>query len=666
MSATADAAFFSSYLGDAPLLNVPGRTFPVHTMHLEEVEVMVGRRAAKGVSLALDAAEVDGALLLATIEHVVLNGVPGAVLVFLSGAREIERCCAEIEGSRRLREVPMRVVALHGSLPPAAQRRAFELAPPGTRKVVVATNVAETSVTISDIVHVIDSGLVKSKGWNACTRIASLRDERVSAASAAQRRGRAGRVQEGHCYRLWPENLRLMPQALPEMSRVPLEEIILELSLLGAPSAVSLLAQAPTPPSPTAVRAASQNLIELQAIELRVAGTGAGARGGAGGGLGGLVVRGVGNPNAPSYQLTPLGWHMSSLPVDPRIGKMLLLAAVCGCLHPILSVAAALSLSGRSIFLSPHGKQVDASTAQRAAFGALRSDQLALAAAYDAWVEAREEGGARAERALCDRLFLNGQALREVERGRRELLHHLISAGFVPASVPASAHASDLAMAVSPHASDLAKAVSPHASDLAKAVSPHASDLAKAVSPHASDLAKAASPHASDLALLRGIVCAALYPNVAAATRTTAQQSHACYEKLTLAGGELQAWMHPSSLNAQVEKAESGLYVFLEKVDTSRLFIRETSRVPPAALLLFGATPSELDVERVKQTGRVELGGGVRVRASPQTTLLFKLLRRELDDLLVRKARAPGTWPERDPAGVAVVETVRAVIGRFA
>jgi HrpA-like RNA helicase len=630
MSATADAAFFSSYLGDAPLLNVPGRTFPVHTMHLEEVEVMVGRRAAKGVSLALDAAEVDGALLLATIEHVVLNGVPGAVLVFLSGAREIERCCAEIEGSRRLREVPMRVVALHGSLPPAAQRRAFELAPPGTRKVVVATNVAETSVTISDIVHVIDSGLVKSKGWNACTRIASLRDERVSAASAAQRRGRAGRVQEGYCYRLWPENLRLMPQALPEMSRVPLEEIILELSLLGAPSAVSLLAQAPTPPSPTAVRAASQNLIELQAIELRVAGTGAGARGGAGGGLGGLVVRGVGNPNAPSYQLTPLGWHMSSLPVDPRIGKMLLLAAVCGCLHPILSVAAALSLSGRSIFLSPHGKQVDASTAQRAAFGALRSDQLALAAAYDAWVEAREEGGARAERALCDRLFLNGQALREVERGRRELLHHLISAGFVPASVPGPAPTSVPASA------------------------------------HASDLAKAVSPHASDLALLRGIVCAALYPNVAAATRTTAQQSHACYEKLTLAGGELQAWMHPSSLNAQVEKAESGLYVFLEKVDTSRLFIRETSRVPPAALLLFGATPSELDVERVKQTGRVELGGGVRVRASPQTTLLFKLLRRELDDLLVRKARAPGTWPERDPAGVAVVETVRAVIGRFA
>ena len=637
MSATADAAFFSSYLCDAPLLSVPGRTFPVHTMHLEEVEVMVGCRAAKGVSLALDAAEVDGALLLATIEHVVLNGVPGAVLVFLSGAREIERCCAEIEGSRRLREVPLRVVPLHGSLPPAAQRRAFEVAPPGTRKVVVATNVAETSVTISDIVHVIDSGLVKSKGWNACTRLASLRDERVSSASAAQRRGRAGRVQEGHCYRLWPAKFRLMPQALPEMSRVPLEEIILDLSLLGAPSAASLLAQAPTPPSPTAVRAASQNLIELQAIELRVAkaGAGAGARGGAGGGLDGLVARGnpnaiLGNPNAPSYQLTPLGWHMGSLPVDPRIGKMMLLAAVCGCLHPILSVAAALSLSGRSIFLSPHGKQVDASTAQRAAFGALRSDQLALAAAYDAWVEAREEGGARAERALCDRLFLNGQALREVERGRRELLHHLISAGFVPASVPGPAPTSVPASA------------------------------------HASDLAKAMSPHASDLALLRGIVCAALYPNVAAATRTTAQQSHACYEKLTLAGGELQAWMHPSSLNAQVEKAESGLYVFLEKVDTSRLFLRETSRVPPAALLLFGATPSELDVERVKQTGRVELGGGVRVRASPQTTLLFKLLRRELDDLLVRKARAPGTWPEREPAGVAVVETVRAVIGRFA
>ena len=128
---------------------------------------------------------------------------------------------------------------------------------------------------------------------------------------------------------------------------------------------------------------------------------------------------------------------------------------------------------------------------------------------------------------------------------------------------------------------------------------------------------------------------------------------------------EIQAWMHPSSINAQPERAESGLYVYMEKVDSSRLFLRETTRLPPAALLLFGATPTELDVERVKQSGRVDLAGGLRVRVKPETTLLFKLLRRELDNLLARKARDPESWPEHGPAGCAVLETVRSLIGKY-
>lgn len=179
-----------------------------------------------------------------------------------------------------------------------------------------------------------------------------------------------------------------------------------------------------------------------------------------------------------------------------------------------------------------------------------------------------------------------------------------------------------------------------------------------------------ASTFAGDDALLRGVLCAALYPNVAAATRT-APGSRAAqrtpYEKVTLpgghrSGGDAQVWIHPSSINARPERAESGLYVYLDKVETSRLFLRETTRVSAAALLLFGATPAELDVERVKTCGRVELAGGVRVRASPQTVLLFKLLRRELDALLTRKARAPDAWPEEEPQGEVVLSTVRAVV----
>ncbi len=100
-------------------------------------------------------------------------------------------------------------------------------------------------------------------------------------------------------------------------------------------------------------------------------------------------------------------------------------------------------------------------------------------------------------------------------------------------------------------------------------------------------------------------------------------------------------------------------------MDSSRLFLRDTTRVPPPALLLFGATPSELDVERVKQSGRVDLAGGVRMRVSPHTCLLFKLLRRELDALLARKAHDPDAWPEHTPAGRAVVETVRSVVQQY-
>jgi len=123
--------------------------------------------------------------------------------------------------------------------------------------------------------------------------------------------------------------------------------------------------------------------------------------------------------------------------------------------------------------------------------------------------------------------------------------------------------------------------------------------------------------------------------------------------------------MHPSSINAQPERAESGLYVYTEKVESSRLFLRDTTRVPAAALLLFAAKPVELDVERVKQSGRLDLAGGLRVRVSPQTALLFKLLRRELDGLLARKAKNPEAWPERGPAGVAVLETVRTLIQQY-
>ena len=466
-------------------------------------------------------------------------------------------------------------------------------------------------------------------------------------ASAEQRRGRAGRVRAGTCCRLWPEGAEMSPETTPEMLRAPLDDIVLDCCLLGIASPIAFLADCPTPPRAAAVTLAVDNLVSLQAMEkLRPAALSSVARGGRsmppsseqGYGEIGLGSWG-GSPNAIALRLTPLGTHIAHLPLDARVAKMLLLAALCECLSPILSVAAALSAnaSSQTVFGAvPRDKQEKASAAQREAFGALRSDLLAVAAAYEGWAKARADGGARGERAYCSGLFLNGRALRDIESERKELLRHLEAIGFMPPK-------------------QQREVASPALPSPPSTASSHASSLSRVP----------CSAHSGNETLLRGIICAAFYPNVAVATRTTASSGQS-YEKLTLAGGDVQAWMHPSSINARPGKAESGLYVYTEKLDSSRLFLRESTRVPPAALLLFGATPSELDVERVKQSGRVDLAGGsVRVRVSPQTCLLFKLLRKALDGLLLSKARDPGSSPERDPAGRLVIDVTRRVIGQY-
>ncbi|EOD19503.1 hypothetical protein EMIHUDRAFT_102164 [Emiliania huxleyi CCMP1516] len=217
MSATIDAASFAAYLadgeGDAPVVRVPGRLFPVLA------ETRFGRGAARSGRDGMPA-EVDWALLTHLVEHIATAGEPGAILVFLSGAREIERCCSALRSRPSLRGAWVR--PLHGSLSPAEQRRAFEVPPPPTRKVVVSTNVAETSVTIGDVVT----------RYSEATRIGSLRDEPISLASAEQRRGRAGRVAPGHCYRLWAVSAPLSPEQPPEMLRTPCDEVLLAACVL--------------------------------------------------------------------------------------------------------------------------------------------------------------------------------------------------------------------------------------------------------------------------------------------------------------------------------------------------------------------------------------------------------------------------------------------------
>jgi pre-mRNA-splicing factor ATP-dependent RNA helicase DHX15/PRP43 len=231
MSATLDALKFQKYFNDAPLMNVPGRTHPVEIYYTPEPEKDY-LEAAMRTCLQIHACEDEG-----------------DILVFLTGEEEIEDACRKIrlEGQQLLRASPnaigpLTVVPLYSSLPPNQQQKIFDQAPPAIgngppgRKIVVSTNIAETSLTIDGIVYVIDPGFAKQKVYNPRIRVESLLVSPISKASAQQRAGRAGRTKPGKCFRLYTENSfkkELLEATHPEILRSNLGSTVLQLKQVG-------------------------------------------------------------------------------------------------------------------------------------------------------------------------------------------------------------------------------------------------------------------------------------------------------------------------------------------------------------------------------------------------------------------------------------------------
>ncbi|KAJ2289524.1 DEAH-box ATP-dependent RNA helicase prp43, partial [Coemansia sp. RSA 2706] len=237
MSATLDSEKFQKYFNDAPLLTVPGRTFPVEIYYTPEPERDYLEAAIK-TALQIHATEPEG-----------------DILVFLTGEEEIEEACRLLRARgdeliRRAQSGPLLIVPLYSTLPPNMQQKIFEKAPaprtkggaPG-RKIVVSTNVAETSLTIDGIVYVIDPGFAKQKVYNPRVRVESLLVSPISRAAAQQRAGRAGRTRPGKCFRLYTEKSYqndLIEQTYPEILRSNLGTIVLQLKKLGINDLVHL------------------------------------------------------------------------------------------------------------------------------------------------------------------------------------------------------------------------------------------------------------------------------------------------------------------------------------------------------------------------------------------------------------------------------------------
>ncbi|CAO3647358.1 unnamed protein product [Cunninghamella blakesleeana] len=391
MSATLDAGKFQKYFDNAPLLTVPGRTFPVEIYYTPEPERDY-----------LEAA-------IRTVLQIHVSEGEGDILVFLTGEEEIEQACRKIEaeGDELIRSQgagPLKVVPLYSTLPPQAQQKIFEPAPPPRkeggkpgRKIVVSTNIAETSLTIDGIVYVIDPGFAKQKVYNPRIRVESLLVSPISKASAQQRAGRAGRTRPGKSFRLYTEsafNKELIEQTYPEILRSNLSSVVLQLKKLGIEDLVHF--DFMDPPAPETLMRALELLHYLGALD-------------------------------DDGELTPLGSVMSSFPLDPQLCKMLIESPKYKCSNEILSIAALLSVP--QIFVRPNEARKQADEA-KAEFAHADGDHLTLLNAYHAYKINHED------QKWCWNHFLNHRSLKSADNVRQQLKRIMESSDLDLVSTP--------------------------------------------------------------------------------------------------------------------------------------------------------------------------------------------------------------------------------------
>lgn len=441
MSATVDAARFSRYLNDAPILNVPGRTFPVQTQYLEDAielthyagaaedvrkngnssgdddEEITSEKsgipsklpgyspATRNVLSTYDEYAIDYDLIVRLVEAVAydpqLSRYSSAVLVFLPGLAEI-RQLNDMLASHPSFSSNWLIYPLHSTISSEDQQAAFHLPPPGVRKIVIATNIAETGVTIPDITCVIDTGKHKEMRFDERRQLSRLTQSFIARANAKQRRGRAGRVQEGLCYHLFTkyrhDNL-MMDQQTPEMLRLSLQDLVMRTKICKLGDIEATLSEALDPPSSKNIRRAIDALIEVDAL-------------------------------TPGEELTHLGRQIAKLPLDAHLGKLVLLASMFGCVDVAITIAAI--LSSKSPFLTPFGAKQRADIA-RLSFKTGDSDLLTTYNAYKAWRTVCTTAG-RSEIQFCHQNFLSPQNLGNIEDLKAQLLSSLAEAGFVQMS----------------------------------------------------------------------------------------------------------------------------------------------------------------------------------------------------------------------------------------
>ncbi|KFW78898.1 putative ATP-dependent RNA helicase YTHDC2, partial [Manacus vitellinus] len=389
---------------------------------------------------SFDDEKVDLDLIMHLLHNICHSCDAGAILIFLPGYDEIVNLRDRIVfDDKRFADNAHRyqVFMLHSSVQTLDQKKVLESPPSGIRKIasirglcqmlilmcfvfgftatillvvffffllqILSTNIAETSITVNDVVFVIDSGKVKEKSFDALSHVAMLKTAWISKASAIQRKGRAGRCQPGVCFRLF-SRLRfqkMLEFQTPELLRMPLQEICLYTKLLAPINCpiVDFLMKAPDPPPAVIVRNAVQMLMTIDAMD-------------------------------PWEDLTELGYHLTELPVEPHLGKMVLYAVVLKCLDPVLTIACALACQDPFVLPTLASQKRAAMLCRKRFAAGTFSDHMALLRAFQAWQKARSDGW---ERAFCEKNFLSQATMEIIVGMRTQLLGQLRASGFVRA-----------------------------------------------------------------------------------------------------------------------------------------------------------------------------------------------------------------------------------------
>ncbi|KAH8273341.1 hypothetical protein KR018_003934 [Drosophila ironensis] len=649
MSATLNATLFSEYFGGAPVLDIPGRTFPVQQLFLEDIleksdfvmecDTKFCRKLKKNeqevLERELEYADVqasgeppgkkikDEKLTLAEtynryaefskptcksiylMEPMMINPEliesvlkyivegdhewpkEGTILIFLPGFQEIQSVHDALQDSALFspRAGNFILVPLHSALSSEDQALVFKRAPPGKRKIVLSTNIAETSVTIDDCVFVVDCGLMKEKCFDSNRNMESLDLVWVSRANAKQRKGRAGRVMPGVCIHLYTSfryNHHILAQPVPEIQRVPLEQIVLRIKTLqtfASRNTLSVLLETLEAPSEDSVLGALTRLRNVGALDAE-------------------------------DQLTPLGHHLSALPVDVRIGKLMLYGAIFQCLDSVLTIAAC--LSNKSPFLSPFNKRAEADKCKRV-FALGNSDHLTVLNAYRKWLDVAKRGNYAASRNYASEHFLSFNTLETIADLKYQYLELLVSLGFVPVNVPRRRkNACDNILQLT---------------------------------------GVEQNQNGDNNRLLTSLLCAALYPNIVkimtpdriyiqtAGGAVPREPSHQDLRFKTHGDGYVK--IHPSSVNSQVAVFQAPFLIFQEKVRTTAIYIRDCSMLPLIAMVLFAGSDFKVELHDGDFLFLLESGWIILKAHDFETAEMVQCMRAELIKLLEEKIRDP-------------------------